>query len=575
MNKEPTAEEVEVELELARARARAKAAKPPPPPPAAETGAGPQLQPEDGGPSTSTAAILGAVRGASAGFGDELRGAERALKGGAMSVGLGLAQTELGRRLLGGSLVDKTLPSLAQWAGLEDRGSIGETLGATYRRGRDETRALEEAAYRAHPGIAAASELAGALAVPLPSPGKGVAIGRTGAALTKAGERAIAGAIQGGAMGAGSSTGDLTQGELGQVAGDVIQGAGMGAGLGVGLGALGERASQALRNWSEANAVRALGLKAGITDRLRKMGFGSAQDAQRELGKRALDEGLVRIGSTPSSILRDAQELLPYIGAAKGQVIQDAQAAAAAAGKQVDFNAAADAALKAALDGADTIAIAKGGQARRLAELVRQQGTTATMDDSLVLLDKLKQSAQDSIRPMAPQLAQQQVNRVAGALRDETERQVEALAGPELADALRAANSKYRFLKQVEELTGRASTQDLGNKGALGMVLGATMGSSGGVLGGLGGAGAGQFFQRHIAPAIPATKAVLERAASRLVPSLSSPAARMATAGAATGDEPDPVGAALEWMRQRYGEAPQSKSELGASAYVRGQGGSQ
>jgi hypothetical protein len=180
------------------------------------------------------------------------------------------------------------------------------------------------------------------------------------------------------------------------------------------------------------------------------------------------------------------------------------------------------------------------------------------------------------LRPLTPHLAQQQVNAVAGSLRSEVERQVSDIAGEEFGSALRGVNARYGFLKKVEDITSRASTQDIGNKGALGMVVGAAAGGSGGPLGGLGGAAAGQFFQRHIAPGLPATKAVLERGLSRMSPGGARATATLGTEAATSDSGPsdvDPVTAALRWMTERHGEQPQSMSELAGSAFLRGQRG--
>jgi len=340
-------------------------------------------------------------------------------------------------------------------------------------------------------------------------------------------------------MGLGNSKADLAGGDIGGAAFDTAVGGGLGAGTSLGLGALGSAGGRALRKLAENNALRALGLRAGIGNKLRSMGIETGDEGRQVLARGALDNGLIPFASTPESVGRNVSELLPFVGEAKGQVIKDAQAIATAAGRRADFTAAADAAQSAVFDGADEIAIAKGGQARNLIDLIRRQGQTATADNSLVILDELKQSAQNNIRPLATKLAAQQQNQVAGTLREQVEKQVEAIAGPEYSDALKGLNRKYSLMKQIQELTSDESTRTIGRQGALGMAVGAAAGGTGGAL-------AGQMAQRYLLPRVHSTFAVTQDAASKYVaPLVASPAAATAA-----------TKSAVEWFSQRFGRRP-------------------
>ena len=512
---------------------------------------------------------LGAASGATAGLSDEIAGTVKATVAAGARMGLDLASTGAGRALLrrvGGipdSVPDSAIDSLisgveaktAETIGAELRPGLAETFGATYRRGRDEVRAADEAAAAESPWLHGIGSVAGSLALPVAKAGQ--LLGK-GFALSMNGARAATGLGQGALMGLGNSKADLAGGDIGGAAFDTAVGGGLGAGTSLGLGALGSAGGRALRKLAENNALRALGLRAGIGNKLRSMGIETGDEGRQVLARGALDNGLIPFASTPESVGRNVSELLPFVGEAKGQVIKDAQAIATAAGRRADFTAAADAAQSAVFDGADEIAIAKGGQARNLIDLIRRQGQTATADNSLVILDELKQSAQNNIRPLATKLAAQQQNQVAGTLREQVEKQVEAIAGPEYSDALKGLNRKYSLMKQIQELTSDESTRTIGRQGALGMAVGAAAGGTGGAL-------AGQMAQRYLLPRVHSTFAVTQDAASKYVaPLVASPAAATAA-----------TKSAVEWFSQRFGRRPESKAELSGQAFVAGQVGSQ
>lgn len=508
---------------------------------------------------------LGVAGGVTAGFSDEIYGAVRAAVAAGARMGLDLASTGAGRAMLrrvGGipdsvpeSVIDAAISGVeaktAGSIGAELRPGLSETFAETYRRGRDEARAADRASSEEAPWTHGIGSLAGSALLPVAKAGQ--LLGR-GAQLTTQGARAATGIGQGALMGLGRSTADITTGDVGGAAGDAAIGGAIGGAASLGLGVLGDVGGRALRRLAENNALRALGLRAGIGNKLRSMGIKTGDEGRQYLARGALDAGLIPFASTPESVGRNVSEMMPFVGAAKGQVIQDAQAAATAAGRMADFTGAADAAQNAVFSGADEIAIAKGGQARALIDLIRKQGQTASMDNSLVMLDQLKQSAQNNIKPMATKLAAQQQNQVAGTLKDQVEKQVEEIAGPEYSDALKGLNRKYSLMKQIEELTSDESTRSIGRQGALGMAVGAAAG-------GTGGAFAGQMAQRYLLPRTHSSFAVTQDAASKyLAPVVRSPAAAsMATKSA------------IDWFSEKYGRSPSSKSEMSTQAFTSGQ----
>ncbi len=153
--------------------------------------------------------VMGAAKGASFGFADELAGA--------LEVGGGL----LGVRGMGGRFSDTRLESDA-----EDKQSIAEI----YRGARDAKRKDYEDAKEANPASFTTGEVGGAIATSM-APGMGFMNAAKGAAAaTVIGK----GALQGGIYGLNDSEADLTKGEFGDAAIDAAKGAALG-GAGAGL----------------------------------------------------------------------------------------------------------------------------------------------------------------------------------------------------------------------------------------------------------------------------------------------------------------------------------------------------
>lgn len=219
---------------------------------------------------------LGALQGASLGFGDELSG------------GIGAIADQLG---LGGA-------------------PLGKNLKDSYRIIRDEARAMNKRAEDAHPVAYTAGNIGGGLALaPIGGGGLASAI-KTGAAL---------GAVNG----VGSSNAD----DIGDTAREALLGGGLGAGgavLGHGLSALGGKAAsnlaQYLREFGNEQAVSALRPTAGEVKRLLR------KDQLQSLGDFLLRHEAVTAGATPESIALNLEGLNKTGGAAMDAALQELDA---------------------------------------------------------------------------------------------------------------------------------------------------------------------------------------------------------------------------------------------------------
>ncbi len=133
--------------------------------------------------------------------------------------------------------------------GDELTGAIESALTTkTYEQARDEARANDDAAKKAHRWGFGIGEALGGAAVPIPG------LGAAGALKGVAG-LAARGAIAGGVAGLGNSEADLTKGDIGGAAKDVAYGAGLGAVLGAGVGAVGNKVVGGAERRSAARAL--------------------------------------------------------------------------------------------------------------------------------------------------------------------------------------------------------------------------------------------------------------------------------------------------------------------------------
>lgn len=176
-------------------------------------------------PDAAESFLRGEVQGGTFGFGDEIGGASGAVEAlnNRLRTSVGLADTRPEReQQLAADLGEKPL-------GMEALDS--------YRGARDQMRRMDAAAQKENPGSYLGGNMLGAVAVPVPGPGKASTLSR----LAKAGLSVAKGAGLGAVGGLGASGADLTTGDVGGAARDVGVGAGIGGAVGLGgelLGAL-------------------------------------------------------------------------------------------------------------------------------------------------------------------------------------------------------------------------------------------------------------------------------------------------------------------------------------------------
>lgn len=158
----------------------------------------------------------------------------------------------------------------------------------TYQQARDEARANDAAAKRAHRWGFGLGEVVGGLAAPVPGGGLG---------------NIAKGAVTGGIAALGNSEADLTKGDIGGAAKDVAWGAGLGGAIGGVAGAASEKLVQGAEGRVAARAANESG-KAGKAFDMALMFHNPAAFAGKKLGGAALrggDEILAKIAEARAS----------------------------------------------------------------------------------------------------------------------------------------------------------------------------------------------------------------------------------------------------------------------------------
>lgn len=467
--------------------------------------------------SASGAALRGFGQGASLGFLDELAGL------GAVALKYGLPAVEQLPQL-----VDPTLTPEEMAYRLYGAKSSAEV---PYRRVRDVARGEAREAQAARPVAFGASQLAGAVTTPGPKSSGATRLGRLGRV-------AATGAAYGGAAGLGASEDDLlTDEDTASSVRDVLTGAGAGAVLAPAMALGGEKLARFLKTRSQENALKAMGVRAGISNQLAQRGYASADEA-RQLGQQALDLELIRPGRTAA----DVAERAGFAKDVQGARIEQALADADATGVPFDVDEAAWAAAMRAAgpEGLSPTASREATRAQRLVgDILR---LPQAQEPTFSAANRLKSDMYRGINYGAdqPPLKTELERKVASGLRSSIEEQLERTAGADVADELRAANRAYGALADIEPLARDEATRQLGrapwySPGVLGAA--ATAGAGGALAGGELGAAAGALpiAARILGPRIPSTLAVGQRALSPLAPK----AARAFTAPAIQAPELD------------------------------------
>lgn len=444
--------------------------------------------------SLSGTALRQFNKGAALNFADEI--------GGAMGAG-----DELGRRIR--TVFGATGP---QSTPVENEAlSLPRALIARYLRERDASRSEDAAGAAKNPKTALAANIAGGIVSPVP-------FGKS-KALTMAGK----GAISGGLAGIGDSRAELLQGDIGDTLIDGATGAAGGAVLGRVFGGAGRKAGVKLGQRAEENALKAVGVKAGISDALGNRGYETLDDA-RALGRTALDDGLIPWLGTAEDVAKNAAEAQTH----RGAMIENALAASKASGVAPDFDAIS---MRAALNASEgnmlPTAVRAGGKARQIVSDIGKLGETG---GDIIDANKMKSQVYDNINwgtetGLSTKL---QKNAVRG-LREGIEEHVENTAGPQLADELRTANQRYGQLADIKSLAQEEARRQAGRVGGtVSGAIGTAMlgGAVGGPAGGIGAAATKYGLEK----AAPYLKGFTARAQNALAPGMAEAGRRVGNA---------------------------------------------
>lgn len=529
--------------------------------------------------SISGSALRGFAQGASYGFGDELNGLLIDGVAGLSKGGLKALQTPPGRALARSWMGDraKALPDSAIDAVLEQ--AYNESLrvatgvkpgqGTPYQQGRDMARKEDAQSEAENPGTYLSSSIAGSIAAPGPKGGK-MTIG--GATLKPWVGRALVGAGLGSVTGAGMSEGPTVK----DVARDAVHGGEFGAVaapvIGAALDTTGGWLAKFLEERSRANALKAIGLAPGITDKARSLGIESADDLLA-LGAKARDEGgLITPFGTPAGVAQRAEGLLDEATSAKGSAIEELQKMAEAQGRQFDFNALANRADDALRpkEGWDPLS---RESSKRAMELL---GKASAAEGGFPMAEQVRNSAGKRIPWKAPAFGQvlpeevAQMRRAYGAIADEIAQQaqdVEAkhllaqgmVPGPEdlgASNQVAAMNKRISTLLDINTLANASSTREvakspLGLQGLLASLgIGGSLAASGnplsGVVAGTALAGANSLLNNRL----PSALTFAQHGAAQALPALSRGAEVPLIRAGSSGDR---LSRAYKAMMEKYG----------------------
>lgn len=274
------------------------------------------------------------------------------------------------------------------------------------------------------------------------------------------------------------------------------------AALGFAGGAGTAAASPVLAHVAEKMAAKGLGVRAGISNALRKMGI-TSEEQVREMGRQALDEKLLPFPFTKGAVAEAAEGL----GERAGQEIGGHIDAAEKSGMQADYAKL----HQAAQDGAASVgqsAYSKSTQfepAQQFIDSIPEQAnlTPGSFKGARVL----KSEAQAGVNWADKSTQQKQIQKeaVRGYTREFLD-QVGQAIGPERLAQLKDANRRFGLAENVYELATEASTREAAHRvfGLTGLILGGSAAASGapGVV--AAGVGAAENIARRIGPAATA-----------------------------------------------------------------------
>lgn len=223
----------------------------------------------------------------------------------------------------------------------------------------------------------------------------------------------------------------------------------------------GNAVGTAMERGAESQALKAAGLRGGISNQVqRKLGLSNMEEA-RALGRDFLDEGLIPFAGSKDSVEKAAERLQAMSGNAIGAELARAQAS----GKPFDYAQLAAAArdpLLVAPGKSTAVADQASGKARGLADALEAQGQATPgnwVEANRAKSDAWKAANFADDAPVAAQLYRQSV----GAARDNIENQIKAALGPEAANSLREANRRYGVAADALKLARDSGTREQAN----------------------------------------------------------------------------------------------------------------
>lgn len=450
--------------------------------------------------STSGTMLRHGAQGPTFGFADELGGAVMAAgAGGADLVTRGLAAAGVPPfNKLNEPGMEEALANAHDFA-RRPKESFGAFLARQYRGNRDEQRAEDDAAREANPKTALASSIGGGLLVPVPGAGlaKGASLG------ARMGRGIKTGAGVGATSGLGNSKADLTKGDAAEAAFDT----GFGGALGGGIGALIPAGGAAvggvvpwLKKTAETQAFKALTGGGRIVNQAKQVGLdaiddilgdvpasleGSVVQTPEQLGRFVLDRNALKL--SPVETVRTLRQLL---AGEKGQAT-DALRKASSTGAMDMTQAAAE--QRAAASGLNEFEkLAAGPRESMVGALERTAQKTPKLDFEAA--NALKTTMNAGFKPgLENKPSQQSLNDAIRLYRQQILKQVEREAGPDVSEALSAANNNQANLIMAEKLSADRALRGMANQsgGLIGTLMGSGGLNAGAALGGPAGAAVG------------------------------------------------------------------------------------
>lgn len=407
----------------------------------------------------------GAIQGASYGFEDEAEGLMGAAREGADMLGrkLGISEplTEQEDAFAG------TNP--AAGAG------VGTRLLDAYRRERDAAREEQRASRDSSPKLALAGEMAGAVLAPGPK-------GQAAKGVTaRAAQMALQGAKVGGLYGAGASEADLTKGEIIPFLRDVGAGSALGGVGGAVFGAGMAKLQPFLAKLAQKRAIQALRPSEAALKTLEKSSpRGDPTQAARQIGQRALDEGVVVPFGTAEGAAKRVASKLDETGELQGAMLQAIadQAPQARISMPAVASKLEDAAARAKLSTAtapmaghlaNQSKVARNVALERLKQLGPERDYLTLLEaeaEKRALQDKVREAGGYALARGSP--ATKAKEQAASIWRQAVEDEAEKHVGPEMAGQWQTLKKRFGDLSEIGKLSRTGATKELASRADLG-----------------------------------------------------------------------------------------------------------